>query len=191
MDPIAEILSARYGVSRGKSWHRLLVGEYGHAVGTLKQAEATFAGGRSSWLAYQNSFNQIVFLSLQRHFAATRHPAACTTVNRNGQLVNFGATLEANGPFSHYCPTIGDCFRDMNARRNHLPMSHPYEQKTAAQSRHLTAQERNNSLPSCAQRTRTSSRSCPDTIHSVHLAAMRRVVNRMTNLPGGAVLAPR
>ena len=143
VDPIAEILSARYGVSRGKSWHRLLVGEYGHAVGTLKQAEATFAGGRSSWLAYQNSFNQIVFLSLQRHFAATRHPAACTTVNRNGQLVNFGATLEANGPFSHNCPTIGDCFRDMNARRNHLPMSHPYEQKTAAQSRHLTAQERN------------------------------------------------
>ena len=38
---------------------------------------------------------------------------------------------------------IGDCFRDMNARRNRLPLSHPYEKKTLAQSRHLKVQERN------------------------------------------------
>ena len=31
----------------------------------------------------------------------------------------------------------------MNARRNRLPLSHPYEKKTSAQSRHLKAQERN------------------------------------------------
>ena len=31
----------------------------------------------------------------------------------------------------------------MNTRRNHLPVSHPYEKKTAAQSRYLTAPERN------------------------------------------------
>ena len=31
----------------------------------------------------------------------------------------------------------------MNTRRNQLPVSHPYEKKTAAQSRHLKAQERN------------------------------------------------
>ena len=52
-------------------------------------------------------------------------------------------TLEANGPFSQNCPTIGECFRHMNARRNHLPVSHPYEKKTALQSRHLKVQERN------------------------------------------------
>ncbi len=57
--------------------------------------------------------------------------------------MDFGVTLDANGPFSKNCPTIGDCFRDMNARRNHLPVSHPYAKKTAAQSRHLKAQERN------------------------------------------------
>ena len=143
VDPLAEILSARYGVPRGKSWHTLLATEYIHALGLLKQAEAAFDGGRSFWLACQNSFNQIVFLALQRHLAATGHPAACTTVNRKRQLVDYGVTLEPNGPFSKNCPTIGDCFRDMNARRNHLPVSHPYEKKTAAQSRHLTAQERN------------------------------------------------
>jgi hypothetical protein len=73
----------------------------------------------------------------------TGHPATCTTVDKNGQLVNFGATLDPSGSFSKTCPTIGACFRDMNARRNHLPVSHPYEKKTAAQSRHLTIQERN------------------------------------------------
>ena len=81
VDPLAEILNARYGVpSRGKSWHTLLAGEYIHALGLLKQAEAAFAGGRSFWLVCQNSFNQTVFLALQRHLAATEHPAACTNV---------------------------------------------------------------------------------------------------------------
>ena len=140
---MAEILSARYRVPRGKSWRTLLAAEYIYALGLLKQAEAAFDGGRSFWLACQNSFNQTVFLALQRHLAATGHPAACTTVNRNRQHVDYGVTLEPNGPFSKNCPTIGDCFRVMNARRNHLPVSHPYEKKTAAQSRHLTAQERN------------------------------------------------
>ena len=143
VDPIAEILSSRYGVPRGKSWHTLLGAEYIHAIGLLKQAEATFAGGRSFWLVCQNSFNQTVFLALQRHLASIGHRAACTTVDRNQQLVDFGVTLDAKGPFSKNCPTIGECFRDMNARRNHVPIAHPYEKKTAAQTRHVNAQERN------------------------------------------------
>ena len=143
VDPIAEILHARYGVPRGKSWHQLLAAEYVHALGLLKQAEAVFAGGRSFWLSCQNSFNQTLFLALQRHLGATGHPAACTTIDKKESLVDFGLTLDANGSFSKNCPMIGDCFRDMNARRNRLPLSHPYEKKTSAQSRHLKAQERN------------------------------------------------
>ncbi len=143
VDPIAEILESRYGVPRGKSWHTLLGSEYVHALGLLKQAEAAFDGGRSFWLACQNSFNQTVFLALQRHLAAIGHPASCTTIDRNGHLVDFGVTLDASGPFSKHCPTIGECFRGMNTRRNHLPVSHPYEKKTATQSRHLKPQERN------------------------------------------------
>jgi len=143
VDPIAEILHAHYGVPCGKSWHSLLGAEYVHALGLLKQAEATFAGGRSFWLICQNSFNQTVFLALQHHLAATGHVAACTIIDRKGQLVDFGVTLDANGPFSRICPSIGDCFRDMNTRRNRLPEAHPYEKKTAAKSRYLKAQERN------------------------------------------------
>lgn len=143
IDPIAEILESRYGVTRGKSWHTLLTTEYVHALGLLKQAEAAFESGRDFWLACQNSFNQTIFLALQRHFMATGHPASCTTIDRNGQVVDFGVTLDVNGPFLKNCPTIGNCFRDMNARRNHLPVSHPYEKKTAIRSKHLRAQERN------------------------------------------------
>jgi len=143
VDPIAEMLAARYGVPRGKSWHTLLAGEYVHALGLLKQAEAAFAGGMSFWLACQNSFNQAIFLALQRHLAATGHPASCTIVNKKGQLEDFGVTLDASGPFSKSFPDIADCFRAMNARRNRLPVSHPYEKKTASQSRQLKTQERN------------------------------------------------
>ena len=143
VDPIAEILNARYSVPRGKSWYTLLAPQYIHALGLLKQAEAVFAGGRSFWLQCQNSFNQTVFLALQRHLSTTGHPAACTTIDKKGQIIDFGVTLDANQPFSKHCPTIGACFRDMNTRRNHLPVSHPYEKKTAAQSLPLKAQERN------------------------------------------------
>lgn len=143
VDPIAEILHTRYGVSRSKSWRRLLGPEYIHALGLLKQAEASFAAGATSWLAYQNSFNQTVFLALQQHLAATGHAAACPIKGKKGELVDFGVTLDANRPFSKHCPTIADCFKEMNVRRNRLPVSHPYEKKTAAQSRYLRTQERN------------------------------------------------
>jgi hypothetical protein len=143
IDPIAEILSARYNVPQGKSWHQLLGGEYVYALGLLKQAEATFAGGRSFWLACQNSFNQTVFLALQRHFTSTGHPGACNTIDKKGQLVDFGVTLDRHGPFSQNCPAIADCFRRMNKRRNRIPVSHPYEKKTSLRSRHLKTQERN------------------------------------------------
>ncbi len=142
IDPISEILTARYGVPPGKSWHTLLAGDYVHALGLLKQAEAAFDSGRSYWLSCQNSFNQAVFLALQRHLSSINHPGAGTTVNRNGELLDFGVTLDISRPFSKNCPTIADSFRDINARRNRLPASHPYEKKTATPSQFLTPEER-------------------------------------------------
>ena len=57
------------------------------------------------------------FLALQRRLQPTGHPAACTTTDKRGQLVDFGVTLDANGSFSKNWPIIGDCFREMNTRR--------------------------------------------------------------------------
>jgi len=143
IDPIAEILQARYNVASSKSWHQLLGTEYIHALGLLKQAEATFNSGPSFWLASQNSFNHTIFIALQRHLSTIGHPATCKTIGRNNQLVDFGVMLDPNGPFSRQCPILAGCFREMNDRRNHLPVSHPYEKKTAVRCKYLKAQERN------------------------------------------------
>ena len=141
-DPIEDILRRRYRMARGARWRTLLGGEYLHVLGLLKQAESAFSAGPSSWLAFQNSFNNAVFLALQRHFQATGHAGACTTADHRGQLVDFGVMLDVNGPFARECPRIATGFRAINARRNSLPVAHPYEKKTAAKTRYLKGRER-------------------------------------------------
>ena len=89
-------------VPRSKSWHRLLNerDEYLHGIGLLKQAEAVFYSRLSNWLMRQNSFNQVVFLALQRHLAATGHLAACKTVGKDGRFVDFGVTCYVAWPMT-------------------------------------------------------------------------------------------
>lgn len=143
IDPVSELLKSRYGVQKGGSWRNRLGAEYSHALGVLKQAEAAFDASPSYWLACQNSFNQVLFLSLQRHLAISTHPAVCTIIDKHGRLVDYGVTLDGSNSFARVCPDIADCLRDMNNRRNRLPASHPYEKKTAAQSQLLVKSERN------------------------------------------------
>ena len=143
VDPIAEILRTRYGIIEAKSWHQLLGGEYVHALGLLKQGEAVFDAGRSLWLTCQNGFNQILFCALQLQLKATNHPAAGAIRDRNGQLLDFGVTLDKTRKFSIQFPRIADCFREINDRRNRIPATHPYEKRTGRQSQNLSKSERN------------------------------------------------
>ena len=143
VDPIAEVLNRRYGVLSSTSWHKLLGSEYAHALGLLKQAEATFFSGPSFWLATQNGFNQIVFLSLQAHLGSIGAPGIVKTKDKHGKLLDYGVTLDATNQFSKKYPLIADCFRQMNSRRNNLPLAHPYEKKRAGRNLYLRAQERN------------------------------------------------
>jgi hypothetical protein len=143
IDPIAEILRSRYNTHSSKSWKELLGSEYKHALGLLKQAEASFHSGPSHWLALQNSFNHAIFIALQTHFASIGHPGRCSVIGQNGHLVNFGSALSPQGPFSKECSAIADGFRHINIRRNHLPASHPYEQRTGEQTKLLKSSERN------------------------------------------------
>ena len=121
---------------------KLLGTEYKHALGLLKQAEASFDSGRSYWLISQNGFNQIAFLALQRHLAASEHLASVPLTNRKGELLAYGVTLDARRRFSKQFPDIANCLRDVNARRNRIPFTHPYEMKTGKQSKYLSKQER-------------------------------------------------
>jgi hypothetical protein len=143
LDIIGEIIEARYGVRTSGHWQRLLGAEYVHAMGLLVQADVAFFSGRSYWLSHLNSFNQVLFLQLQDHLAAKGQPGVVTTRNVSGELLDYGVTLQAGNAFSKAYPAIADCFRSMNVRRNKLPGSHPYDKKTAAQTRYLAASERN------------------------------------------------
>ena len=143
IDPIAEILRSRYNTPSSKSWKDLLGSEYKHALGLLKQAEASFHSGPSHWLALQNSFNHAIFIALQTHLASIGHPGRCCVIGQNGHLVNFGSALSPQGPFSRECSAVADSFRHINTRRNHLPGSHPYEQRTGEQTKLLKSSERN------------------------------------------------
>ncbi len=143
VDAIAEILAKRYGLQSNKSWHQLLESEYNYAAGLLRQAEVAFNTAPAHWLQYQNSFNHCVFMALQRHLASILHPAACATIGRDGRLVDYGVMLEAWGVFSQYFATLGQNLRVVNARRNSLSASHPYDKRTALRSPPFTRTERN------------------------------------------------
>lgn len=144
VDVVDDIIQDRYQVSGlGGEWTRLLGAEYAHAIGILVQAETVFWSGRSQWLSHQSSFNQVAFLALQRHFRAIGTPGVVPTLHPGGELIDYGVTLDKNNAFSRAHPAIANVFREINARRNKLPGSHPYEQKSLAQTKYLTASERN------------------------------------------------
>lgn len=143
VDVVSEILQRRYGAAAGGRWKQLLGPEYLHATGILVQADSAFTSAPSYWLSHQNSFNQTVFLALQRRLMAIGGQGAVRTRNATGELFDYGVTLDKNNAFSRAHPTIADCFREMNSRRNKMPGSHPYEKRTAAQTKFLTSQERN------------------------------------------------
>jgi hypothetical protein len=147
LDVIGEIIEKRYAVTSKGHWRRLLKAEYVHASGMLVQADTAFKSGPSYWLSHQNSFNQTVFLALQRHLIEKGHVGAVVITDAKGALVDYGVTLDPSNAFSKAYPNIAHAFRALNQRRNKLPASHPYEKKTAAQTKYLTGQERNAFLP--------------------------------------------
>jgi hypothetical protein len=141
VDPMAEIVNRRYGVPNEPVWRALLAGEYLHALQQLTQAEKRFDMGRSQWLNYQNSFNHAVFLSLQAHLNRLGLPGTCKTSNKHGELIKYGVLVGAGQPFASARPLIAGAFRSANERRNKLPSSHPYDEKTGTRNRALKRQE--------------------------------------------------
>jgi hypothetical protein len=143
VDSIAEILDARYGTSSSGRWKKLLGGEYGHAMGLLVQADSAFRASPSYWLSHQNSFNQTLFLALQGHLARIGATGVVATKRQSGELIDYGVTLDPSNAFSTAYASIAGPFRATNVRRNRLPGSHPYEKKSAVQTKYLSSAERN------------------------------------------------
>jgi hypothetical protein len=64
-DAIGNLISKRYSVKKWNKWQDLLQGEYKHAHTQLRFADIYFDSHLSTWLNYQDPFNEIVFRAFQ------------------------------------------------------------------------------------------------------------------------------
>lgn len=140
-DPVGEILYSRYNVSKMTPWKELLHDEYTLACGLIAQSDSAFDTDPSRWLAYQNSFNHVIFLKFQDELARRNHNGAVKTIDRNGKLISFGATLDSQNAFSKEFPIIAKAFRETNSRRNRLPIAHPYDSISISRNEGLKEDE--------------------------------------------------
>ncbi|MFI5201233.1 MAG: reverse transcriptase domain-containing protein [Candidatus Kapaibacterium sp.] len=142
VDPMGEILHRRFNMKWGK-WKSLLGNDYSHALSYLGQCDPLFDSARSRWLQYQNSFNQILFVSFQNFLSSNHLPGAISLVDRNGDDKKYGTMLQSGQPFDRAHPIVAQGLRAVNRRRNSLPPSHPYDQQIGTKSKHLSVKERN------------------------------------------------
>jgi hypothetical protein len=141
VDPVGEILSRRYDIQQWDGWENLLKRKYDHVSQLLLFADAAYDIARSQWLSYQNSFNNALFLAFQKWLKFNKRAGVVTTIGKNGKAVKFGHLVDPNQPFAKNYPVIASAFAAANARRNTLPVSHPYELTGGKRTKHLKKSE--------------------------------------------------
>lgn len=146
-DWIGDVLSSLYGCKRSSIWRNLLGTEYEHALQILIEAKARSPGAHSEWLALQDSFNDIVVRQFFGFLKTKGIAGYSKTIDKNGQLVNYGNLIAMGTPFDSEYATVARAFRAVHDRRNRLPGSHPYEQKGGARNRWLSKKEQESLAP--------------------------------------------
>lgn len=141
VDQIGEILEARFKLKRWRKWRQVLNDEYSHAMQILMHADANYNSARSEWMQLQNSFNDVLFRSLQLVLTRFGLPGSVSTRNKHGELIQFGVLLDPNKLFAQIYSSIASGFREMNERRNRLPGSHPYEKNSGTRTVPLSGRE--------------------------------------------------
>ncbi len=147
VEPISELLERTYGVNKWKKWKKLLGVDYLHMLFLLRNSTSSYNSQRDRWLAYQNSFNHLLTKKFIEVLNSKNLPGKSTLVSntRNGQTkqVKFGSLVQSRGKLDQHHSTYASAIRDANARRNNLPSSHPFEEKTGNNSIPLKLKERN------------------------------------------------
>ena len=133
-------ISKRYSVKKWNKWQDLLQGEYKHAHTQLRFADIYFDSHLSTWLNYQDPFNEIVFRAFQEFLAKRSAIGAIALVNKKGERIDYGVLLENQTLKSNY-PNLQDDLNKTHKRRNSLPGSHPYDKRTGDKSRPLKKKE--------------------------------------------------
>ena len=97
----------------------------------------------SSWVQYQNSFNDAILKALLVFLKKKRLKEGTNIINIKKALIDYGTLQDKNNDFSKKYPGIANVFRDMNTRRHKLPGSHPYDKRTGDKAIYLKTKERN------------------------------------------------
>jgi retron-type reverse transcriptase len=135
-DAVGNLISKRYVVNKWIKWKELFQNEYQHAHMILKLADSYFETHFTSWLGYQDSFNEILFRVFQEFLAKNKAPGAIS-LTKNGERIKFGVLLNNFPNFKNTYPNLQDDLLKVHRRRNRLPSSHAYDEKTGDKARPL------------------------------------------------------
>jgi hypothetical protein len=139
-DAIGNLISKRYSVKKWNKWQDLLRCEYEHAHMELRFADIYFDSHISTWLNYQDVFNEIVFRSFQNFLGNKGALGSIALVNKNGERIDYGVLLN-NSSFKSNYPNLQDDLNKIHKRRNSLPGSHPYDKRTGDKAKPLKKKE--------------------------------------------------
>ncbi len=141
-DAIGNLLSKRYSVKKWNHWLELFSSEYSHGYMLLRLADSYFESHFTTWLGHQDTFNEVLFAGFQNFLISKNAPGVVTRVNKYGvPIIKFGSLInDAN--FKTAYPNLQDDFSKIHKRRNHLPSSHAYDEKTGDKARPLKKNER-------------------------------------------------
>jgi hypothetical protein len=139
-DAIDRLLVRRYRIARWNRWRNVFSNEYRHSHQILLLAEALFDFDPSSWLLYQDAFNEALFRAFQKILDANNAPGTIATIHPNGKLKDYGAML-FEGPFVTAYPTLANELQSVHDRRVKLPGAHPYQKHTGRKTIALKKRE--------------------------------------------------
>jgi hypothetical protein len=139
-DAVGNLISKRYAVKKWNKWQDILQGEYEHAHMELRFADLYFDSHLSTWLTYQDAFNEIIFRALQNCLARKGASGTIALINKKGESIDYGVLLKT--PAFQLCyPNLQDGLNKTHQRRNSVPGAHPYNKKTGDKAKPLKKKE--------------------------------------------------
>jgi hypothetical protein len=139
-DAIGNLLIKRFSVKNWNKWKQLFQGEYRHAHMILKFADTYYDSHMSTWLNYQDTFNEILFMVFQDFLSTKNAPGVINLTDKNKKRIPYGILLRTPTLKIAY-PNLSDDLIRIHNRRNKLPGSHAYDEKTGDKSRPLKKRE--------------------------------------------------
>lgn len=136
VNPIGRFVKKHFNLNTWSDWDHLLLDRHHQALVLLVRSMAEFNSNPSNFLSLIDSFNNIVFDSFQAVLHNRSLPGAAKLTNKNGQTKSYGGQLWDKS-FKTTYPNFSKSLGIIHERRNKLPESHPYDQRTGKKTKPL------------------------------------------------------